>query len=572
MSLCVGNCCNVYDLKILEEKLHHIEKSEIESIFYNRSTYINFIFKNKISKILLQQLSEIKENILIYAIHHNKKSFIKLIEDNQQEFINIPDRSLLFNKDVYSKYLNINTLTLNNLVELQIMYGYDLENIFMLKENIYTFEEIKLLYNEHKNYIKFYNCLLDLKIDIRMLIIKQLLKKDLLNKYLEDNEIEKLAEKLKIKNLYNWLENDFSHINQVTAQNVVDILINYDNIKKFIPQISNQKELLYILRNIEKIQQYESVEKIKEDIEEIDKYWKAICKNMFYSDNFIKANKNHIKEFLLNNGAELALTYYENCKYFYKEPYKRIIKSELMGEFKKLKYYADDLEREIDTKLCDYQIKEWTENNSSIKDGIINVAEYDDFYSTMILGEQPQHTCLSYKNGRYNECLLACFDSNKKILYAKVNEKIVARAMIRLTKGTFSNYNNKTNDKFSFVDLENINDKQEEKLKTKEYLTVFLENPYISGISPEQGRKIKKMFIKLLEDKAKKMNALLVLSSAYENIEESKEYILTKYYMYISKSKAGSQYLDSLNGQATITDEGQYRMNRFLILQNQDIT
>ena len=157
-----------------------------------------------------------------------------------------------------------------------------------------------------------------------------------------------------------------------------------------------------------------------------------------------------------------------------------------MGQFKKLKYYTDDLKKEIDRDLCDYQIKEWTENNLSIKDGTINVTEYDDFYSTMILGEKPQHTCLSYINGMYNECLLACFDSNKKILYAKIDGKIVARAMIRLTKGTFSDSNSESKEDFSFVDLENISDKKKEQSKNKEYLTVFLEKPYISGISPKQ--------------------------------------------------------------------------------------
>ncbi len=32
----------------------------------------------------------------------------------------------------------------------------------------------------------------------------------------------------------------------------------------------------------------------------------------------------------------------------------------------------------------------------------------------MILGEYPEKTCLSYRDGGYNKCLLACFDSNKK--------------------------------------------------------------------------------------------------------------------------------------------------------------
>ena len=56
----------------------------------------------------------------------------------------------------------------------------------------------------------------------------------------------------------------------------------------------------------------------------------------------------------------------------------------------------------------------------------------------MILGEYPEKTCLSYRDGGYNKCLLACFDSNKKVLYAKINNKIVARAMVRLTKGSYN--------------------------------------------------------------------------------------------------------------------------------------
>ena len=72
------------------------------------------------------------------------------------------------------------------------------------------------------------------------------------------------------------------------------------------------------------------------------------------------------------------------------------------------------------------------------------------------------------------------------------------------------------------------------------------------------------MFIEVLERKAKKMNALLVLSNYYY-LENLKDYISTRYYMYISKSKAGAQYLDSLRGQATVSDEGQYRENNFLI-------
>ena len=35
--------------------------------------------------------------------------------------------------------------------------------------------------------------------------------------------------------------------------------------------------------------------------------------------------------------------------------------------------------------------------------------------------------------------------------------------------------------------------------------------------------------------------------------------------MYISKSKAGEQYLDSLDGSNTVDKEGSYKKNKFLV-------
>ena len=284
----------------------------------------------------------------------------------------------------------------------------------------------------------------------------------------------------------------------------------------------------------------------------------VLVKKMDLSDEFIMKNKDSIKHFLLKNGSELAHAYYNNCREKDQQSYKKIVKSELMGQFKKLKYYTNDLIREIDYKLNDLQINEWTNNNRSILDGAIEVKEYDDFYNIMVLGEKPQSTCLSYKDGIYNYCLLSCFDSNKKVLYAKINSKIVGRAMIRLTKGKFDAGNNK----LDFVDLENI--KSESNIKCQEYLTLFLERPYISGVTYAEETAIKKMFIKILEDKAIKMNAKLVLSNQYSSVHNA-NYISTRYYMYISKSKAGAQYLDSLNGRNDISDEGHYKSSTFIV-------
>ena len=312
---------------------------------------------------------------------------------------------------------------------------------------------------------------------------------------------------------------------------------------------------------MDKVIDYDSLKSIKDDIENIDEYWINLKNDLEFSDEFLQKYSNSIKEFLLNDGAELAYTYYINRNKEQKESFKLIIKAQLMGEFKKLKYHTDDLKQEINYELKDYQIKEWTENNSSIIDGKYNVREYDDFYHTMILGEYPRRTCLSYKSGGYNDCLLACFDSNKKILYAKINDKIVARAMVRLTKGTYSK-ERKNLKSLSFIDVET--GLQTPNIESEENLTLFLERPYISEISDSESKKIKKLFIELLKTKARNMNALLVVSSNYNNVIDD-QFITTRYYMYISKSKSSSQYLDSLAGEATITDEGQYKSNTFFI-------
>ena len=564
------NGCTVYDLKILERKLQTVEKEQVEKIFYNKSSYINFIFGNKLNNFPLEYITDKREEILIYAIRNNKKNFLKLIQENSDIFLDISEKSLLYNEDFYNRYVNLNTLTVKNLQELINLYTFG-PNLYLLNNGNYTFEEIKLLCELPSKYIILYNELSGLRIDEKMLIIKQLSKKNLLYHNIEDEDIQSLAKMLKEKHLYRWIEKDFSNIKNISPQNAIKVLINYEKIKKYLPQIKDETELLYIIRNIDEIQQYDSLYDIKKSLENIDIYWKELISIMKFDTQFIEDNKNNIKIFLLKNGAELALNYCQTCHYIDLKNFKKILKAELMGQFKTLKYYTNDLKKEIEFNLTKKQIEEWKSNDIKICDDDIEVMEYDDFYSTMILGESPKHTCLSYNGGGYNHCLMACFDSNKKILYAKINGKIVARAMVRLTKGTYK-YIKNTNEKLTFVDIENIKPEKNtniEKIERNEYLTIFLEKSYISGVSSKEEAKIKKMFISLLEKKAMNMNALLVLSKYYSDVVDN-NYFVTNYYIYISKSKAGAQYLDSLGGENTITNEGKYSSNTFMIWQNQE--
>ena len=83
-----------------------------------------------------------------------------------------------------------------------------------------------------------------------------------------------------------------------------------------------------------------------------------------------------------------------------------------------------------------------------------------------------------------------------------------------------------------------------------EELVLFLERYYQSGLSEQEIRKAVNLTAMLVKEKAEKLGARLVLSSSYKNVLENKNYVLTNFYMYISASKNGSQYLDSLGGAA----------------------
>ena len=178
----------------------------------------------------------------------------------------------------------------------------------------------------------------------------------------------------------------------------------------------------------------------------------------------------------------------------------------------------------------------------------------------------PYSTCPSYRSGAYCGCLLACFDSNKKVLYAEMEGEIVGRASIRLTKCCLTGAPKDRIEpagKFSFVDLEHANDSPEER-RQSETLALFLERPYNSGLNPEKQLQVNALLVKLAQQKAEALGAMLVLSLDYrEAVKDG--FAQTYLHLYISASKAGGQYLDSLGGEAEVSSEGSYKKNTFLL-------
>lgn len=147
-----------------------------------------------------------------------------------------------------------------------------------------------------------------------------------------------------------------------------------------------------------------------------------------------------------------------------------------------------------------------------------------------------------------------------------MNGEIVGRACIRLTKCCLTGAPKSRKEpvgKFSFVDLEDVNDPPETRHQG-ETLALFLERPYNSGLNPEKQIQVNGLFVKLAQQKAEELGAMLVLSMDYrETVKDG--FARTCLYLYISASKAGGQYLDSLGGKAEVSSEGSYKRNSFLL-------
>jgi len=311
---------------------------------------------------------------------------------------------------------------------------------------------------------------------------------------------------------------------------------------------------------------YKDWNKARNEIIALDRDFFKLKEELELSNEFIMQNECYIKEFLLKEGAEMSRIYYEYTPQ--KEAFRRIVQAELMGKFKELKYFDKDLEKEISYPVNEGQKKNW-QSNGKICVKELEVLEMDDFYTTLRIGTLPHKTCLSYADGMHRDCILAGYDSNKKILLAKKHGEVVGRAVIRLTKGRFQDSEAIKKKELEFVDLMNKNESGINKEDGAENLVLFLETPYFAHISQAEEEKVMRMFVDYVTEKAGLLDAVSVLACSYSGAYEDGRYVRMGYYIYISKSKSGAQYLDSFSGQATSSTEGSYKQNTLLVLRDE---
>lgn len=251
-----------------------------------------------------------------------------------------------------------------------------------------------------------------------------------------------------------------------------------------------------------------------------------------------------LKMFCLSGGAAIAHAYYNSVnKEKQRENLLLIVKAILYGKLDEIKY--DNFSMEVGYTVPQKMQEIW-KKSTSIYRKHLSVAEYTDFWHCMNIGILPGRTCMSYEDGMYNECLLSVFDANKKILYVKKDGKILGRAILRLTK-----ISDHPKNALRFEDVEQTEE------DISENLVLFLEKSYQNGYSGKQKEAIQRLLIALTKEKAKKMGVNLLLADEYTQLPEIKHLEKKNTHVYISCSKNGKQYLDSLGGNCEIG--GYYR-------------
>lgn len=107
----------VYDLKQLKRNLPSATEDALVRMVKNRTFYLNFLYGDFLAELNLENVSSQKQDMLIYALTHRKKHFLSVVKEYFSLFLKLPRYSLLMDKEVYTTYLNLNTLNGKNLQE-----------------------------------------------------------------------------------------------------------------------------------------------------------------------------------------------------------------------------------------------------------------------------------------------------------------------------------------------------------------------------------------------------------------------------------------------------------------------
>ena len=567
--------CYNLKLSLLNKLLYNIKKlSKKELTEFNEAdtqiSLINILLDYKHSNLLGKINNERWTtcdnliSLLNYCINNKKYAFLKLI-DNEEVYNDIREINNLLFDNTFQSIINLNTLNAGNIKDIKSIEetnGYkkywtlsERLNQMKVKFGTLTFNEFKELIeiSDSEHLMNLYNCL-TLKVDVKIKTTKEIVNIPNVKTIVKEYEnYKELAQMLNEKNFSKRVI-DYSYIENLSKEDVLNIMLNNEVLSKYLGDIKYDYEINFVLNNYNENTKDLTLDELKDNALKLDSNIQELITLLNLSEEFKEENLSNIKEFCTKGLSEIAMTYYRNNRVteLQKKNLLLIVKAVFAGKLKELKYGKYELEKELSLNSINESVKAKWSNNTSLHYKGVTAKEFDDFESTMKIGEVPTHTCMSWIDGSYSECLLSNFDSNKKIINTINGKTVSTRAILRLTK-IRSNLSEKV---LEFKDITDT-EREENDFTNDEELGFFLEKPYEKGLKPEMVRTHLAAIVELAKQKAKDMGVTLIVSSYYKQVMKGQEE--SEKYIYISRSKNGKQYLDSLSGEVTVSDEGKYR-------------
>ena len=528
-----------FDQKLLSGYLKNLADMEPydagKSVFW-RAGFLGVCTGNRYTKLVYQMAGKAnEENLmeLVYeAIVDHKKSFLRLMEDDLDLFLQIPYESILFVKD-FRKLLNLNTLQKKDILtllkkdkEIGWLYTYNTMD-FRGLSGTYTFQELLAVCGQpewiRKTYAK-----LDMRVDEKLRRIRQIFR---FNSLKGNRDPAAIAAALSNESFEDYCTR--RGIKDASKSDLF-LLMELEQTDERVSSVANSaktgQDVKTILRN-RKSELFEMrLNAFKKALTDLDTDSSWLKEQI----EIPKEHQDAFTSFCLDGCASIVHDYYESNRGQQAENVLLIAKATIYGLLDEVKY--KDLHKEIGYSITREQENAWREN-ITLMDGKVKTGEYTDFASCMNIGVLPERTCMNYRDGAYNECLLSTFDANKKVIYVMEEDEIIGRAILRLSK--LSDEGDK--------DL-HFEDVAEDTPENKENLVVFLERCYKNGFSGKKAAMIYRKLYDLAKRKAELLGAGLVLADDYKTVAELNGLAKKRSYIYVSESKNGKQYLDSLGG------------------------
>ena len=555
-----------YREKLLSGYLRFIKSNsdEAKECLSGSNSFLSGCTGNRFSKLMENLDSLYKYPQLVSfareCLAQSKYACLRLMQENLEDFINLPKKSILFDKFVWQK-CNVNTLTLKDLRTLQkrnksdnFIYTSYMIQLSNFGNDYYTFPEFFTLALKGEKIISFYDHFDPaMRVDEKLRRIRQLCHESISMDDFPHELIKPAAEALSKETLADFAQRhrylkeadlfDFLYLESIEAYDPeMKLIIEYS--------VTNKVDILTVIKNYNNPKLKEvGLKKFQDEILNFDEDSKWLYEILEIPEEYLSS----LKHFCLEGNDSITRAYYKSQEEEGKRNILLLAKAEIYQKLEEVKYENFNAEIGFDLNLSQKEI--WEKNQQQNGFGF-SVAEYTDFKNCMRLGEMPVRTCMNYKDGAYNECLLSVFDANKKILYVKNNGKIVARAIMRLTK--MSDVIGKK-DTLEFRDVGNPEGHNFE-INEEEKLVVFLEKMYYSHISGKELHQVEKLLLDFAKHKAETLGATLLIANAYNYkvLSESRRLQKVSTNVYISKSKNGKQYLDSLGGNC---ESGGYYMD-----------